>query len=794
MTGIQRRPAPRRAAKRRSALVLLTAIATVVGTATTGFVSTGPAAAIAEFSSPQTLPGKYIIVLTQKIGTAKNAPSTQDQNLTLDRVRARLQSNGIHLERQYRHALYGFAASLSRSQLDDVQADPGVAYVVRDGAVSADANQSPAGWGLDRIDQRALPVGAGYDYSATGAGVSAYVIDSGIRLSHSDFGGRASSGYTAVQDGHGVDDCNGHGTHVAGTLGGSSHGVAKDVRLVAVRVLGCNGKGTWSGVIAGIDWVTANHNGPSVANLSLGGSANQAVDDAVSASIASGVTYTVSAGNSADSACAYSPARTPEALTVGGTTTSTTTTNAVIDKRDSAYSNYGPCLDLFAPGTAITSDWNTSDTATATLSGTSSAAPQVAGVAAQYLQQNPAATPAAVRQAIVTSATPGVIAELGLGSPNLLLYNGFILGRADPNKDFNGDGRADLLALYDYGAGAAGLFVFPGTNARGDAASAPYRAWYTTPGHFTVAAAKVASGDFTGDGKSDLLALYDYGSGAVGLWVFPGTSGHGDAASVPYRVWYTGSGFDVSTAKVTAGDYTGDGRTDALVVMEDAFSTTLWVFPGTAARGDTASVPYRSWHTSVQFGGSPSTWHSSQAQYAAGDFTGDGKADLIALYDYRSDSAGVFVFPGTSSTLDRAVAPQRVWYAASGFTAATAKIAAGDVDDDGKADLMALYDYGSSAAGLLVFPGIAAPTTNTTPYRTLYTGPGTFNVGLVQVTAGRYNGDHLSDLVTLYNYGSSAAGTFLFTGTTRRGDTAAERFRTWYAGPGSFNVGLAKVG
>ncbi|HEX6873451.1 MAG TPA: proprotein convertase P-domain-containing protein, partial [Micromonosporaceae bacterium] len=263
-------------------------------------------------------------------------------------------------------------------------------------------------------------------YPNTGSGVRAYIIDTGIRFSHSDFGGRAVSGFDAI-DGGTADDCNGHGTHVSGTVGGNSYGVAKTVTLVGVRVLDCAGSGTYAQVISGIDWVTGDHGAgqPAVANMSLGGGFDQATNDAVTNSIADGVTYAIAAGNSSADACSYSPASTPNAITVGATEST--------DARAS-YSNFGTCLDIFGPGSSITSAWNTSDTATNTISGTSMATPHVAGAAALVLAASPTYTPQQVRDKLVADATPNVVTNPGTGSPNLLLYVGNIV---PPTQDFS---------------------------------------------------------------------------------------------------------------------------------------------------------------------------------------------------------------------------------------------------------------------------------------------------------------------------------------------------------------------
>ena len=362
-------------------------------------------------NKPSAIDGRYIVVFDKEVSAA-----------TARAARLDVRALGAKVLHRYDHVLDGFSARLSQRAIEALRSNPNVAYIEADSRVTASDTQSPATWGLDRIDQRNRPLSNSYTYNATGTGVTAYIIDTGIRLSHTQFGGRAVSGFDAV-DGGSADDCNGHGTHVAGTVGGSTHGVAKNVRLVAVRVLNCQGSGTNSGVIAGVDWVTGNHlaGRPAVANMSLGGGANTALDSAVNNSINDGVSYAVAAGNSSANACNSSPARIGAAMTVGSTTSS--------DAR-SSFSNYGTCLDVFAPGSSITSTWHTSNTATNTISGTSMASPHVAGVAALYLQGGPGASPATVRNAIVNSATPGVLSGVGSGSPNLLLYT--LFGSAPP--------------------------------------------------------------------------------------------------------------------------------------------------------------------------------------------------------------------------------------------------------------------------------------------------------------------------------------------------------------------------
>ncbi|WBB77363.1 S8 family serine peptidase [Micromonospora sp. WMMD882] len=360
--------------------------------------------------------------------------------------------HGGAIGRTYSNALRGFEARMSETAAKRLAADPAVRYVQQNHTVRISATQSPTpSWGLDRIDQRSLPLNSSYTYANNGAGVKAYIIDTGIRTTHSDFGGRAVSGYDAV-DGGAADDCNGHGTHVAGTVGGTAYGVAKGVTLVAVRVLDCAGSGTNAGVIAGVDWVTGNHAAgeKAVANMSLGGGFNQAINDAVARSIADGVTYGLAAGNDyGANACNSSPASTPAGITVGATQSNDARAN---------YSNIGSCLDIFAPGSSITSAWHTSNTATNSISGTSMATPHVVGAAALVLAANPSYTPQQVRDKLVADATSNVVTSPGSGSPNRLLYLGGGASEPPPPSGCTGANSANVT-IRDYTTVESGVTV-----------------------------------------------------------------------------------------------------------------------------------------------------------------------------------------------------------------------------------------------------------------------------------------------------------------------------------------------
>ncbi|MEU4559959.1 S8 family peptidase [Actinoplanes sp. NPDC023936] len=349
------------------------------------------------------VPGSYIVVVKPEAGPV---PSV---------ARALARKYGGTVGANYLSTVRGFQLRATAFQAARLAADPSVGYVEQDALMTATATAATP-WGLDRIDQRTAKLSGTYR-SSSAADVTAYVIDTGIRVAHDEFGGRARNGWDFIGDDRVAEDCNGHGTHVAGTLGGATYGVAKDVRLVALKVLGCNGSGKFSDFIAAVDWVTANAKLPAAANMSLGGPVSKTLDAAVNRSIAKGVTYVIAGGNENRNACKSSPGGTPDAITVGA-----------VDKADkrAKFSNYGSCLDLFAPGVNIKSAGKGSDSAVKTMSGTSMAAPHAAGAVALVLGTHPDWTPRQVRADLVGNSVSGLVRSPGSGSPNRMLYTGHL--------------------------------------------------------------------------------------------------------------------------------------------------------------------------------------------------------------------------------------------------------------------------------------------------------------------------------------------------------------------------------
>ncbi|WP_447003027.1 S8 family serine peptidase [Saccharothrix isguenensis] len=394
------------------------------------------------------VPGSYIVVLRD----------TNPQQ-TASLATALVGQYGGQIKLTYTAALSGFSAAMTEAQASALAADPSVEYVEQDGIAYATDTQTDPTWGLDRVDQKALPLDSKYTYATTASDVTAYVIDTGIHKAHPDFGGRAVDGYDFIGNDKETEDCNGHGTHVAGTIGSTTYGVAKGVKLVGVRVLDCKGSGQWSQVIGGVDWVVQNAVRPAVANMSLGGRAQSSLDSAVRKAVGAGITFAVASGNDSRDACDTSPARTPEAITVNAT-----------DKSGSrsSFSNYGTCTDIFAPGSDITSTWN--DGGTRTIDGTSMAAPHVAGAAALYLSGSAASAPADVAKALTENATAGAVKDPGADSPDRLLYTGFIGG--DAPAPCTGGSNADDVPIPDGGPAVTSSIVLSDCDGKGSASTA----------------------------------------------------------------------------------------------------------------------------------------------------------------------------------------------------------------------------------------------------------------------------------------------------------------------------------
>ncbi|WP_153039245.1 S8 family serine peptidase [Microbulbifer sp. Q7] len=366
------------------------------------------AADILSVDSSRAIPDQYIVVLKDE-ARLHSISTSQFVTTETNRIAA---NAGVSVMHQYDNAILGFSIKASPDQVQRLAEDSSIAYIEQDQVMYTSATQSPATWGLDRIDQRQRTLDNAYTYDSTGRGVHAYIIDTGILGSHQEFAGRMGNGFAGVNDGRGTEDCNGHGTHVAGTVGGSTWGVAKDVTLHSVRVFGCSGETSSSIIIDAVNWVASNHVKPAVANMSLGGGISTALDSAVRGAVNRGVTVVVAAGNDNANACSYSPARESSAVTVASSTSSDSRSN---------FSNWGSCVDLFAPGSDITSAWWTGASATNTISGTSMASPHGAGMAALLLEEDPGASPSTIERRMIDLATTGAISGVN-GSPNRLLY------------------------------------------------------------------------------------------------------------------------------------------------------------------------------------------------------------------------------------------------------------------------------------------------------------------------------------------------------------------------------------
>jgi subtilisin family serine protease len=381
--------------------------------------------------SERPIPNRYIVVLndTDEYGQETKAA---------ERAAEHARGFSMRVNKVYDSSIKGYAAEMSDTEAVRLSEDSRIRYIEQDSIVEETDSQSNVGWGLDRIDQRTVTYDNTFSYSTTGAGVNIYILDSGVMQTHIDLQGRVVDAFDAVNDNTPISQCNGHGTGVAGVAGGSTYGVAKNALLHSVRVLPCTGYGSLSDTLAGVDWVTRHAVKPAVANMSLGTSSSATLNSAVAASIASGVVYVVAAGNESDDACRYSPSGATDAITVGGTKAN--------DERI-AYSNFGRCVDIFAPGEGVRTIWNTTDSTFTYASGTSFASPYAAGVAALFLERNPTATPQQVRDAMTANATADVVTLPGANSPNLLLFSGFV-GAAEPPPPTNPDPNACLGVGY----------------------------------------------------------------------------------------------------------------------------------------------------------------------------------------------------------------------------------------------------------------------------------------------------------------------------------------------------------
>jgi subtilisin family serine protease len=542
-------------------------------------------------TSKRPIKGQYIVVL--KDNAASLAGERSQAARVADVARGMSAQHGTQLLRSYQSVLRGYAVRANAASLAKLLADPRVAYVEEDGIATPNPTQTGGGeiWGLDRIDQRYVQRTGDYTYSYTGAGVHAYVIDSGLNVTHSEFAGRVGNGADFI--GGGVNDCNGHGTHVAGTLAGTTWGIAKAAIVHPVRVFDCTNNGSpTSTIVAGVDWVANNRQLPAVANMSLGGPPSASKDAAVQNLINRGVTVVVSAGNDNGDACTQSPANLPRAITVGATD---------FNDNRSSFSNFGTCVDLFAPGSAITSAWINGNTASNTISGTSMASPHVAGIAALYLQTNPGAAPDTVAAAIRARSTHGQIADVGAGSPNRLAYwPGSGSWDLETAGNFIGNGRTDLI-WRNYLTGAVAFWNMNGTSIAGTGIfnTVNLPEWQLE-----------GSGDLNSDGRPDLV-WRNYLTGEIGVWYMGSSNGSPVLLSTQL---ITPSVTDGRWQIEAIADFNGDGKVDLLWRNYSTGQNAYWYLNGAQLIGTTLleTVSDLAWRIE-----------------GAGDFNGDGKKDWV---------------------------------------------------------------------------------------------------------------------------------------------------------------------
>lgn len=662
--------------------------------------------------------------------------------------------------RQFKHGSGGYSVAATEAQARAISADPDVAYVEENGIVTGNAVQTNAPWGVDRLDQFSLPLSGTYEnYGGTGAGVTIYIVDSGIRTTHQQFGGRAYVGADFINDGLAGKDGHGHGSHVAGLAGGSTYGVAKQVSLCSVRVLGTNNRGTVAGIMSGIEWVINNRSGPCVMNLSLDADASSTLDEWVRNAVAAGITTVVAAGNRSGDAGLYSPSRVAEAIVVGSTSST--------DAR-AGDSNFGTSVDLFAPGVSLASANYTSDTATITFSGTSMAAPHVAGLAALYLQVNPAASPAQVEAALIANASLNRISNPGTGSPTrlarIITYPennsdlSFLArqpGVKTVSGDFNGDGKAEfaLLGGSKWNRLPVALSNGNGTFTVKSEAVTSFNSWAGASG------VKVLTGDFNGDGKTDIALFGGANPNSIPVALSNGSGGFTIVNTSNSSL--TGFIGLAPAAPAYTGDFNGDGRTDFALVGGPGWTTIPIAFSN-------GSGGFTSTNEGVgSFGSS-----ASSSKPVVGDFNADGKADIALIGGSGWRNIPLATSQGNGKFT---VTQQVVGDFAS--LAPAAKVTPGDFNGDGKLDVALV-----GGPGWTTIP-IAFSTTNGNFTISNRSG-GDFALiadSDARVVAGRFDANARTDIALVGGPGwtttplafSLGSGTFSIT------NSGAGNFPTW---------------